>query len=176
MNQQHKAQLAQTIRDFRLPRYEEIPNVGLYLEQTAKYINEYLQPIQESELTGSMISNYVKKKLVANPVKKQYDREQVAYLIFIAVVKNVLSLDNAGKLMRLQRAHYDGATAYNYFCDALEQALRSVFGLDAQLPALDSGDGEDKLMLRNVVVTVAHKTYLEKCFSALEPVAEEAES
>lgn len=168
MEQQQKAHLAQAIQSFRLPRYEEIPNVGLYLEQTAKYINEYLQPIQESELTGSMISNYVKKKLLANPVKKQYDREQVACLIFIAVVKSVLSLDNAGKLMQLQRARYDGATAYNYFCDALEQALRSVFGLEAQLPELTVGDGEDKHLLRNVVVTVAHKVYLEKCFSALE--------
>ena len=40
-----------------------------------------------------MISNYVKKKLVSNPVKKQYSREQIAYLLFIAVAKSALSMD-----------------------------------------------------------------------------------
>ena len=45
-------------RDYRMPRYKEIPNVGLYLEQTVKYINECLAPI-EILITPSMLSNYV---------------------------------------------------------------------------------------------------------------------
>ena len=160
---------AGTLQAFRLPRYEEIPNVGLYLEQTAKYINEYLRPIQEAELTGSMISNYVKKHLVANPVKKQYDREQIAYLMFIAVAKAVVSLDNIGKLIALQRESYPPATAYNYFCSALEQALRGVFSPGEALPPLDDAAGEGKVLLRNVVVTVAHKICLDKRFALLNP-------
>ena len=82
-------ELANAIKDFHLPKYTEIPNVGLYLEQTAKYISEALSPLFKNAITGSMNSNYVKKGLVSNPVKKQYDREQIAYLIFIALVKNV---------------------------------------------------------------------------------------
>ena len=116
-----------------------------------------------------MISNYVKTHLVTNPVKNQYDREQIAYLIFIAVVKGVLSLDNAGKLMALQKAHYDSATAYNYFCDALEQALRCVFGFEEEAPGLEPNASDGKVLLRNVVVAVAHKTYLDKCLGALDP-------
>ena len=45
-------------RDFRMPRYDELPNVGLYLEQTVKYINECLSPLN-IPVTSSMISNYV---------------------------------------------------------------------------------------------------------------------
>ena len=30
------------IEQFRLPRYREIPDVGLYLDQTVKYVNRYL--------------------------------------------------------------------------------------------------------------------------------------
>ena len=55
---------------FRLPRYNEIPNVGLYLDQVTKYIDDYLSPIAPS-LTSSMISNYVKKKIIENPIKKK---------------------------------------------------------------------------------------------------------
>lgn len=167
MNVLHKEEMAASIQDFRLPRYEEIPNVGLYLEQTAKYINEYLLPIQDGGITGSMISNYVKKKLVANPVKKQYDREQIAYLLFISVVKSVLSLDNIGTLIQIQKESYDGCTAYNYFCDALEQGLRAVFALSDGLPALDPNANTGKVLLRNAMVAVAHKIYLDKSFAAL---------
>ena len=38
MKAETKLQVAEALKGFRLPRYNEIPNVGLYLEQTAKYI------------------------------------------------------------------------------------------------------------------------------------------
>ena len=93
MNQQINEKIAEAYRDFHLPRYQEIPDVGLYLVQAAKYINSSLMPLGDGMLTGSMISNYVKKGLIGNPVKKQYSRDQIAYLIFIAICKSVLSLD-----------------------------------------------------------------------------------
>ena len=36
MTQEKKELLAAAVRRFRLPRYQEIPTVGLYLEQTTK--------------------------------------------------------------------------------------------------------------------------------------------
>ena len=92
MKENTKEEIQNLIKDFSLPRYNDIPNVGLYLEQVVKYISEYLEPLGSFSLTGSMVSNYVKKGLVENPVKKQYDREQIAYLFFIAVAKNMLSM------------------------------------------------------------------------------------
>ena len=173
MNRQHQEEMTAAIRAFRLPRYEEIPNVGLYLEQAAKYINEYLLPLQEGGITGSMISNYVKKHLVANPVKKQYDRDQIAYLLFISVVKGVLSLDNVGTLLEIQKKDYPSQVAYNYFCTELEQVLQAVFGLGDALPVLAPDADTGKVLLHNVVITVAHKIYLEKCFGALGAEAAE---
>ena len=93
MKQELKQQIGQSVQDFRLPRYQEIPDVGLYLEQASKYVCRYLSPILDTPLTASMISNYVKRGLLSSPVRKQYSRDQVAYLFFIAVAKNVLSLD-----------------------------------------------------------------------------------
>ena len=101
--------LSAVVEQFHLPRYEQIPNVGLYLEQVTKYISEYLAPLQEGALTGSMISNYVKKGLVDNPVKKQYSREQIAYLIFIAVTKSVLSLDELMLFIMRQKKILNGS-------------------------------------------------------------------
>ena len=94
MKETTKQRIVESVKDFHLPRYHEIPNVGLYLEQTSKYIAECLAPVQETAITSSMISNYVKKGLISSPVKKQYDREQIAHLMFIMLAKSVVSLDN----------------------------------------------------------------------------------
>ena len=88
-------------RDYRMPRYKEIPNVGLYLEQTVKYINECLAPIEIS-ITPSMLSNYVKKGYIDRPIKKQYYADQIAYAIYIVIIKQVLSMDNIASLFVLQ--------------------------------------------------------------------------
>ena len=92
-------------RDYRMPRYKEIPNVGLYLEQTVKYINECLAPIEIS-ITPSMLSNYVKKGYIDRPIKKQYYADQIAYAIYIVIIKQVLSMDNIASLFVLQKATY----------------------------------------------------------------------
>lgn len=167
MKNETKQRIAEGIRDFRLPRYHEIPNMGLYLEQTTKYISEYLAPLQENAITSSMISNYVKKGLVANPVKKLYGRDQIAYLMFIALAKNVLSLDNLSLFIRLQQKTYTAERAYNYLCDELENILQYVFGLKETIDHVGIDSTDEKFMLRGTIVTVAHKIYLDKCFEAM---------
>ena len=172
MTQKMKDEIANSVRDFRLPRYEEIPNVGLYLEQTAKYINEFLDPLPGSALTPSMISNYVKKHLIASPTKKQYNRDQIAYLIFIALAKNVLSLDNIATFINLQEQTYPRQRAYDYFCEELENVLRSIFGLQDVPDPVGVDSTDEKFMLRNTIIALAQKLYLEKCFQVMKEEAE----
>lgn len=161
-------ELVNVIKDFHLPKYTEIPNVGLYLEQTAKYISEALSPLFKNAITGSMISNYVKKGLVSNPVKKQYDREQIAYLIFIALVKNVLSMDDIKTVINVQKESYEVVVAYNYFAEEFERLISYVFGESAIGEETDTGNSDEKRMLRNIIITVAHKIYLEKYFNLID--------
>ena len=160
-------QVEQTLRQFRMPRYHEIPDVGLYLEQVVKYINDALSPMAQAEMTGSMISNYVKKDLITNPVKKQYDRDQIGYLFFIAMAKSVLSLDALTLMMSIQRKTYQSEKAYNYFCCELENVLTFVFERKSELGSVGVESTDEKVMLRNTIITVAHKVYLDKLFAAL---------
>ena len=167
MNHIEKEVLIKSIKDFRLPEYNEIPNVGLYLEQTAKYINEYLKPIQDSQITGSMISNYVKKGLVSNPIKKQYNREQIAYLFFISLAKSVISMDDIKSLLILQSRIYTPDVAFNYFQQELKNVLDYVFKVKDTIDEIGTLHSEEKLLLRNIIITVAHKAYIDKCFKIL---------
>ena len=170
MRPEIKQRLADSVREFRLPRYAEIPNVGLYLEQATKYVCEYLAPLGEFSLTPSMISNYVKKGLIANPVKKQYGREQIAYLFFIAVAKSVLSLDALTGFIKLQQQTYTLPKAYDYFCDEFENLLQFTFELKDTMETVGEDSTDEKRLLYTCIVAAVQKVYLEKC---LEAIAEE---
>ena len=171
MDQIVKDRLSSAVERFRLPAYDAIPDVGLYLEQTAKYISDYLAPICTAPVTGSMISNYVKKGLISSPVRKQYSREQIAYLIFIAVAKLVMSMDDLHLMMEIQRETYPADVAYEYFRKELDRVLRFVFGSAGELDALGADATDEKIMLRNAIITVAHKIYLDQLFLALREEA-----
>ncbi len=111
-------------REFKLPRYREIPDVGLLLDQAARLVNGYLEPFEDIRLTNSMISNYVKHNIISRPIKKLYYREQLASLIFIAIAKTVLSLEDTAVFLSLQHKSYTPEAAYNLFCDGFEAVLR----------------------------------------------------
>ena len=150
------------IKDFRLPRYHEIPDVGLFLEQTVKYINSYLEPLGCMEITSSMISNYVKKGYINRPVKKQYNKEQIACLFFMAIAKNILTMENIHAMLKLQKDLYENEKAYNYFCDHFEDMLFYIFGLKEE-GNTEIVDKEEKKMLRSLIIAAAHTIYLNSC-------------
>jgi hypothetical protein len=163
------------IEEFRMPRYREIPDVGLYLDQTVKYVNRYLAPLGCMEITSSMVSNYVKKGYITNPVKKQYDAEQIAYLFFISVAKSVLSMDNIARLFEMQRRMYNAETAYDFFCEELENMLQFTFGLKDHVDEVGTPEdkSETKTMLRSTISAVTHIIYLSNRFETMK-VAEES--
>lgn len=157
-----------TLNGFHLPRFREIPDVGFYLEQVTRYISQLLEPLDEDAVTGSMVSNYVKKGLVANPVKKRYDREQIAYLIFIVLAKSVLSLDTLAVFIRMQKGTYSAERAYDYFCTELENVLAFVLGQKQTLNDVGENSSAEKKLLRSTVIAIAYKIYLERSFAAID--------
>jgi len=155
-----------SIENFRLPRYREIPNVGLYLDQTVKYINPFLAPLGFSEITTSMVSNYVKKGYIASPVRKQYNADQIACLFFIALAKNVVSMENIGTLFNVQEHSYSRQVAYDYFADTLEGMLFYTFGLKEEFEDKGTTDTEQRKILQSVIIAVVHIIYLNSQFDA----------
>ena len=163
-----KETLANSMRDFHLPRYKELPNVGLYLEQTTKYINQCLTPLGCVEITSSMIRNYVKQGLVINPVQKQYYADQIAHLICITILKQVTPLEHINKLFSRQQKVYTDQVAYDYFCTEIENILYFRFGLKDSIDDVGVTSSLDKEMLRSAITAVSHIIYLNACFQQLD--------
>lgn len=173
MEKDFQTELTASIRNFSLPKYNEIPNVGLFLEQTSKYISDIIAPLPGIAITGSMISNYVKKKMVANPVKKQYDRDQIAYLLVIAIAKSVLSLEHIQVLFDLQKQVSNSQRAYEYFREMFEGLLFYVFGINETMADDDREPTRERIIMRNTVIAIVHKIYLESSISVIGEMAQE---
>ncbi len=168
MNTDTNRRVAAAAAGFALPRYDALPAMGLYLDQAVQYVNGHFRTFPGVELTGSMVSNYVKKGLISHPVRKKYTRDQLAYLIYIVVVKNVLSMENIQLLFSIQRERRISAeAAYNTFCAELEAALGSVFGLREYDRPPDSALTDEQFLMRSTIIPAAHKLFLDCCFDVL---------
>ncbi len=167
MDNNIKLMIAENIRGFRLPRYDELPNVGLYLEQTTKYINQCFEPLGCIEITSSMIRNYVKQGLVSNPVQKHYYADQIGYLICITILKQVAPLEHINKLFFRQKTVYQNQVAYDYFCMEIENVLYYRFGLKNSLEDVGTTSSIEKEMLRSAIIAVSHIIYFNACFNYL---------
>ena len=167
MKAETKLRVAACAAGFALPRYNDLPSVGLYLDQTVQFVNGYFRSFCGVELTPSMVSNYVKKGVVDHPIRKKYTRDQIASLMYIAVSKTVLSMENIDALFKMQRAHCSAGAAYDYFCDEMENCLPFVFGCTKEIRDLAVDAADEKLLLRSTILAAANKMYLDCCFNAL---------
>lgn len=167
--QEIREQILIEMAQFELPEYERIPDVGLFLEQVVRYTEGFMKPIDAQPLTGSMISNYVKHKIITNPVKKQYGREQIAALLYIMVAKTVLSLEDIQLLLQMQKATYPVKTAYEYFRTELMYAMQHPLEYSERIAEEDAKNREEKLLVHSMITTVVHKFFLDLYFKKIRP-------
>ena len=157
MTEENRRQLAAYVSGFRLPRDRELPDIGLRLEQVTRYASRYVP----APVTGSMVSNYVKQRLIPGPEKKSYSRDSIAYLLLLSYIKTVMSLDDIRLMTQVQRRSYDLETAYDYFCAELENLLRYVCGVSAAPSEIGSTHTEEKELLRTALLSITYKLYMD---------------
>ena len=173
------------VQTLHFPRYRELPAIELYMDQVLTYIDDQLRPLLpegEKLLTSSMVNNYVKQKLIPVPTQKRYGREHVALLIFICLMKRSVSIADIQRLFAMQAAASSTERAYDFFCTAAEESLRSLFcgttsARNLSEWAIEDPSGfafslriaqADELSLERKMViaaatAIANKVYLEKC-------------
>ena len=158
-----------SIQGFHMPRYQDIPNMGLYLEQATQYVNQCIRPLGFEDMTGSMVRNYVKQGLITNPVQKRYSAHQIAHLIALALLKHVTPLEHINDLFLILNhgGTYTVPVAYDYFCEEIENILYFRFGLKEEAEDVGVTSTVEKEMLRSAITAVSHIVYLNRCFRIL---------
>ena len=146
--------------EFTCPRWAQLPQIALYMDQVLLVLNQALAPLAVTEdpvVTGTMINNYVKMKLAAPAVKKKYDREHMARFVMICLLKKVLSMTEIAAVLEKLLAERTLEAAYDLFCGELETRLRQLDGPDG---------GECPAYLAAAVRAVACKISIEWHLSA----------
>ena len=100
-------------------------------------------------------------------LKKQayeYYADQIAYAIFLVLVKQVLAMDHIASLIDMQKKSYPLPIAYNYFCMELEKKLIILFEDRDESPLHTDGVSFEKKVLYRVTSAVAQVIYLNDLF------------
>ena len=161
---------------FHCPRWSELPDLDLYMDQVVTFLEQSLSVFSDGEkpITATMINNYVKQRVVTPPVRKRYAREHVAYLMVVFLLKKVLSIPEIIQLISMQSHAYDTELAYDYFCEELERALRTMFWQsDDFLISTASKTTYESETLRAAVLAFASKVYIQKSIAYVERIREE---
>ena len=122
-------------RCFSYPKWEDIPNIDLYLDQVLLYVNQVCEPISsgsEKGLTASMVNNYVKHGYLTKPEKKKYQRQQIARLIAITTLKSVFSIPEIAQTLNTLQTETNSEQLYNAFVDYMNE------GIDPENPIIQT--------------------------------------
>ena len=120
---------------FSYPKWEEIPNINLYLDQVLLYVNQICPPVspdKEKVLTASMVNNYVKHGYLTKPEKKKYQRQQIARLIAITTLKSVFSIQEIAQTLNTLQTETNSEQLYNAFVDYMNE------GIDPENPIIQA--------------------------------------
>ena len=158
-----------SIEKIHIPRWEELPNVDLYMDQILTFINSSLSECikngenEEKEknqiLTKTMINNYVKNNILEAPVKKKYSKTQCAKLFVICVLKQVFSMNEISSLINIALESTDISHAYNSFCSLFEEAVKSTFE-KKEFSKVDTSN-EKRYLLKSVLLACSYKIYVQ---------------
>lgn len=157
------------LNDIHMPRWNELPNVDLYLDQVVTFINSSLNSFilsnvsnssktENQVLTKTMINNYVKNKLIEPPKKKKYSKVQLAKLFVICILKQVYIMNDIKDLINIALQHSDIKIAYNSFCDQFEEALLCTYKRKDYIDNY-SKDDTNKYLLKSVLLSCCYTIY-----------------
>ena len=80
---------------FHIPRWHELPEFDLYMDQVIALAEKYLSVLSadgKGLLTSSMINNYVKSGVLPPPKNKKYNRTHLAILMIVCITKPVMEI------------------------------------------------------------------------------------
>ena len=154
---------AKQLRTVHLPRWEELPDIDLYMDQVMTLMERYLGVLlsqnQEKIITPAMVNNYVKLNLIPAPRKKHYNRVHLAYLIAITILKQVVTIKEV-KIGILYQADLCGTrNAYNLFCEQLEAELVRVAG---QIDGESIGEKAPVIAAQTLTLKMAASAFADK--------------
>lgn len=150
---------------YRLPTWEELPDLELYMDQLISQVRRYLCLFPEDDqnpvITPSIINNYVRLRVMPAPHRKRYSKIHVAYAIMICALKQVMTLTEIQKVIPRDLSEDQMRQLYNDFSRKVTTATR-LFMDEVRASAKDvmeneSAYGCESLVLHSAITSMLYK-------------------
>ncbi len=145
-----------------LPRWTDLPQFDLYMDQVVQFVNEIVTPLGLDALTATMVNNYVKKGVISAPLKKKYHRGQLANILVIAILKPVFNLDTIAAGIKYQLIDRQPAQAFDAFILAFIGAVQQANSDFTGEVTINRVNKEDTTNIQSAMVGLAINAVLEK--------------
>lgn len=130
----------------KLPYWEELPEIDLYMDQVIVLMEKYLSFHKTNEddviITHSMINNYVKHGIMPPPKKKKYSREHIAYLIIICSLKQALPIQDIKELIENRVKRTSIQETLNFYSDMYDQTMNTILAIGKKYSKKNMVDDE----------------------------------
>lgn len=126
------------LNEYELPSWENIPDIGLYMEQIITLLKQYLDYLppelkEEQFISAATINNYVRLKVIPEPVKKRYYRTHIAYLIMVLTMKQGIEISLIKKLIpsdlsepEVKNCYEEYSSMHRKTCDYFADSIAKV--------------------------------------------------
>lgn len=128
--------LQEQLRTQRPVEWDQLPDFALYMDQVLSYMDrQVIRFDNEDALTAAMVNNYTKSGLVPRADGKKYNRDHLAYLTAVGILKHVLSTKDMDLLIREElQGERSIPESYARFCASLDKALNITAAEMEELP------------------------------------------
>jgi len=157
------AELRERMRTQRPVTWEQLPDFSLYMDQVLSYMDRQVLHFEDGDgLTAAMVNNYTKSGLVPRAEGKKYNREHLAYLTAICVLKRVLSAKDMALVLNAElHSRQDIGSSYEVFRESLDKALNLVTDImEAYTDGADRADAAVHFALLSYAAGLASSRYV----------------
>lgn len=97
MNSKHMQAIRDVLNDLE-PKQKALPYLELDSMMLAQVV-EVAKRVSQNDINPTHVQNWVRRKYIPNPQKKKYNREQVANILLINDLRDILSLEEVSHLL-----------------------------------------------------------------------------
>lgn len=154
-----------------LPSWDEFPEIELYMDQVVILTTKYLAHLgslldEDKPVTPAMINNYVKMGLLPAPTKKRYNKDHLACLIMVCILKRSLSMSVIQKLIPVGKNSEEVGATYEAFRlnrkRSVEYVAQQVSNWGDEIFQSVGNDENNSLVIRLAVMASLFKLSAEK--------------
>lgn len=149
------------LNKFELTKYEHLPDIDLYMDQMLTYLERQLNTFAVStldkQITSSMINNYVKGDCIPSPISKKYNKEHIALILQICLLKRATNISDIKQMLDALYQNSDFLETYNDFAGKVSETLHSISKeTEEKLATIETNNQNELLKLALELSVVAN--------------------